>query len=312
MFLFTILSLINSPTVQNLVKDTYFTFTSNDDVIRVVHYTQMNCPACDEVEPVFVELSRMYWQEKRMQFAQFDCDRASDVCDSCGARDYPAWFVWFQGQSHPKRFNRNINVEQFTKFIRQGSGIRPTQNENNLLYVSPNEYSSLIKKSTCNFIIVDTPMDPQSQALHNASRNAELRVKRGAKFFAVDKNESPTAANHLIGQHYGAYFVKNNKWIQYNDDIDEDKIISFLRSQKCPLIISTPTPTPEPLPELEDVEDEPYPDSDSNSERRMNDQDDDEDDDEDSDDDLSDKKKDDFEDDDDFSFHDDDNEEFED
>lgn len=256
MILFTLLSIINTPTVRNLVKDSYFQFTGREDYIRVIHFYNNNCPACDSVENVYEEVSRMYYQEKRIEFGQLDCDKATDVCDSSSARDFPVWFVWFQGQTHPKRFNRNHDVEQFVKFIRQGSGIRPTANENNLLYMSNNEAGNLTKKAMCNFVIVDRPMEEASQHLHNESRHAELSVKRGAKFFAVDKDDVPVAAKKLAGKEYGAFFVKNNKWTEYKGEEDEKSIVQFLKEQKCNLIISTPTPTPEPLPELEDVADD--------------------------------------------------------
>ncbi|EAY19073.1 hypothetical protein TVAG_247520 [Trichomonas vaginalis G3] len=315
MILFTVLNIINAPTVANLIKDSYFAFTGVEDNIRVIHFYQKNCPACDSVEEVFEEVSRMYSREERVMFGQLDCDRATDVCESSSVRDYPAWHVYFKTNTHPKRYNRNFDVDSFVKFIRQGSGIRPTSNANNLLYIAPKDLLNITKKPLCNFVIVDKPMDQESQQLHNASRLAESAVRRGAKFFAVDRSESTEINKKLAGKSYSAFFVKSGKWTPYTGEEDKDSIVHFLRNQKCALTVATPTPTPKPLPELDDpVDDDPYFEDDVEPENPSQKAEDDEDDDENDEDDQPAQKKkkrtDDIEEDNDFELKNDDDEEF--
>lgn len=314
MILFTILGIINAPTVRNLLKDSYFSFTGVEDAIRVIHFYQKNCPACDDVEQMFEEVSRMYSREERVIFGQLDCDRATDVCESSAVRDYPAWFVYFKSQSHAKRYNRNYDIDSFVKFIRQGSGIRPTSNANNLLYLAPKDLLNITRKPLCNFVIVDKPMDPASQQLHNASRLAEAAVRRGAKFYAVSLEESVDINKKLGGKEYSGFFVKGGKWTEYTGNEDKESIVQFLKDQKCALTIATPTPTPKPLPDLDDpVDDDPYFEDDEDDNVKPTKKGDDEDDDEDDEDEAPKKKVlDDFEEDDDFEMKNDDDEEFQD
>jgi len=258
MIFFSILAILRTPTVADLVKDTYFEFTSKESGIRVVHFYTKNCPACLDVEPVFEELSRMYWQEERVRFGQFDCDRFTDVCDSCGARDHPSWFVWLPAQSHSKRYNRNIDPEAFTKWIRQQTGIWPHSGENNLLYYKTKSFEELYKKSGCTFTIFDSPRMPESQAIHNASRTLEKIVKKGSKFAAVDVNENKQLAKKVIGdKSFGAYVYSKGKWSEYDGGATDSEVLDFLK-KKCQITVATPTPTPEPLPDLEDLPEEEF------------------------------------------------------
>lgn len=254
---------LRSPTVADLTKDTFFAFTSNDQCISVIHFYGKNCPACVDAEDTFEELSRMYWQEPRVRFGQLDCDRYSDVCDSTGAVDRPAWLAWMPSQTHSKRYNRNINEEQFEKWIRQQTGIWPTAKPNNLLYINSSLLTSLIKKKTnCLYTIIDTPRMDESQPLHNASRTLEKKVRKGARFFAVNVGESPEIAKKLFKNEkqpkFGAFLYNKGTWSQYKGENDPESIAAFLKEKKCNLVIATPTPTPVPLEELEDVPDDEY------------------------------------------------------
>ena len=229
-YIFTLLNVLRTPTVVDLIKDTYFDFTSKDTGIRVVHFYTKNCPACLDVEPVFEELSRMYWQEKRVRFGQFDCDRFTDVCDSNGARDHPTWFVWLPAQSHSKKYNRNITPEAFTKWIRQQTGIFPHSLENNLLYLDSKEFNQVYKKGPCTFTIIDEPRLADSQPLHNASRELEKVVKKGARFLAIDLNENEILSKKLLnGKKFGGFLYSKSKWIEYEGKADDQEILNFLK-----------------------------------------------------------------------------------
>lgn len=255
---------LRSLTVADLTKDTFFEFTSNDQRISVIHFYGKNCPACVDSEDTFEELSRMYWQEPRVRFGQLDCDRYSDVCDSIGAADRPAWLAWIPGQTRPKRYNRNIDTDQFEKWIRQQTGLWPTAKHNNLLYINSTELNMMTKKKTnCIFTIIDTPRMEESQILHNASRTLERTVKRGVKFAAIDKRDSKALADKLFKKDssdikYGAFVFSKGSWTQYNGKSEPESIVTFLKEKKCTVLLSTPTPTPTPLEELEDIPDDEY------------------------------------------------------
>lgn len=262
--IFLFLLSLRSPTVSDLIKDTFFEFTSNEQRISVIHFYGKNCPACVDSEDTFEELSRMYWQEHRVRFGQLDCDRYSDVCDSIGAVDRPAWFAWIPGQTRAKRYNRNIDTDQFERWIRQQTGIWPTAKKNNLLYINTTELNALTKKKmNCVFAILDTPRIDESQPLHNASRTLEKTVKRGAKFVAIDKRDATALADKLFkkdnsNDKYGAFVFSKGTWSQYDGKSEPDSITAFLKEKKCNIVISTPTPTPTPLEELEDIPDDEY------------------------------------------------------
>lgn len=262
MFILYLLSL-RSLTVADLTKESFFEFTSNDQRISVIHFYGKNCPACVDSEDTFEELSRMYWQEPRVRFGQLDCDRYSDVCDSIGAVDRPAWLAWIPGQTRAKRYNRNIDTDQFEKWIRQQTGIWPTAKQNNLLYINSTELNLMTKKKmNCIFTIIDTPRMDESQNLHNASRTLEKTVKRGVKFAAIDKRNSKDYAEKLLKNSdknsFGAFVFSKGSWTKYDGKSDPDSIKTFLKDKKCNILIATPTPTPTPLEELEDLPDDEY------------------------------------------------------
>jgi hypothetical protein len=60
---FLLLLSLRSPTVTDLTKDTFFSFTSSEVSIAVVHFDGKNCNACIVAEDTFEELSRIYYQE---------------------------------------------------------------------------------------------------------------------------------------------------------------------------------------------------------------------------------------------------------
>jgi hypothetical protein len=192
-----------------------------------------------------------------MRFSQLDCDRASDVCDSSGVNSHPAWLVWLPGQSHSKKYNRNIDTDSFEKWLRQQTGIWPSARRDNLLYTNKSDVDLLLRKPGCVFAIIDSPRLDASQSMHNASRTLERKLRRGAKFIAIDGSENSGLAKKLLGDRkFGAFLwtkVSSSAradWIPFTGDADVDVIYEFLNDKKCGVALATPTPTPEPLPEL--------------------------------------------------------------
>lgn len=253
-----VLFCLKSPTVADLTKETFFPFTSSDVTISVVHFYGRNCPACVDSEDTYEELSRMYHQEPRVRFGQLDCDRYSDVCDSVGASDRPAWLVWFPGEAHSKRYNRNIDTPTFERWIRQQTGIWPTSRPNNLLYENTTQLEPMLRKSGCLFTIVDSPGAESSQKMHEAARSLEKSVRRGARFVAVDARENPALAKKLLTADFGAFLHTKGQWVKYEGAPESAAIRSFLADHRCGVVVATPTPTPEPLPELPDLPDEEF------------------------------------------------------
>jgi hypothetical protein len=120
--------------------------------------------------------------------------------------------------------------------------------------VNTTQFDELKKKSGCIFAIIDHPRLLATQELHNASRTLEIKVKRGARFIAIDKKESPTVSKKALGgQDYGAFVYNKGNWVPYKGEADPAKVQQFLNDQKCGVVLLTPTPTPEPLPELPDI-----------------------------------------------------------
>jgi hypothetical protein len=252
---------LRSATVTDLTKDTFFSFTSSEVGIAVVHFYGKNCDACTAAEDTFEELSRMYYQEPRMRFGQLDCDRATDVCDSSGVNSRPAWLVWLPGQSHSKQYNRNVDTDSFEKWLRQQTGIWPPARRDNLLYTNKSDIDPLLRKSGCVFAVIDSPRLDASQPLHNASRALERKVRRGVRFVAIDEAENSVLSKKLLGsQKFGAFLwakptaAARADWVQYTGPADPDNIRDFLNEKKCAVAVATPTPTPEPLPELPDLD----------------------------------------------------------
>lgn len=260
MLLLSILMILRTPTVTDLTKDTFFDFTSRDGLISVVHFYGRQCPACDDAEGTFEELSRMYWQEWRVKFGQLDCDRASDVCDTVHASNRPVWLAWIPGETVAKRYNRDINTDMFERWIRQQTGIWPPAKARNLLYINKTDVEAMKKRKTqCLFTIIDTPRMDASQNLHNQTRTLEKKVITGAKFFAIDQRENPLLSKKLLeNDKYAGFLFNKNKWTKYTGKEDTEEIMQFMKKNNCRLQIATPTPTPEPLPELEDLPDEEF------------------------------------------------------
>ncbi|KAH0788153.1 putative protein disulfide-isomerase A6 [Histomonas meleagridis] len=256
MFL-TFLLFLRSPTITDLTDKTFFSFCNQEEKISIVHFYQKDCPACVDAEDTYEELSRMYWLEPRVEFGQIDCDHYNDICDSTGVFDRPSWLVWMPGKTHPQRYNRNIDTAIFEKWLRQQVGIWPTSMQNNLLYTNKTMVSQLMKKPTCLFAIIDIPRYNGSQDLHNSARALEKKVRKGARFIAIDKRENEELAKSLLGdENFGAFLFKKPQTIKYESTADSEEILKFLKSYKCGVSIRTPTPTPEPAEELEDVIDE--------------------------------------------------------
>jgi hypothetical protein len=246
-------------TVTDLTKDSYFRFTGEDIDIAVVHFYGRSCPACTAAEDTFEEISRMYWQIKSVKFGQLDCDRYTDVCDSSGAPGRPAWLVFIPGETHSKVYNRDISTDGFERWLRQQTGIWPHAMKDNLLYQNASTVELIRRKGGCLFAIVDQPRSPETQPLHNAARELEKTVKRGANFLAVDKSDNlPLASKLLKEEKFGAFLYQRGEWTPYTGKAEADAIQEFLNERKCGLQIATPSPTPDPLPELPDLPDNDF------------------------------------------------------
>ena len=251
------LFILRIPTVPDLSKDNFFDNTGGKYKVFIVHFYGKQCPACVEAEPVIEELSRMYFQEKRIKFGSLDCDRYSDLCSSSGAFSLPAWLAWLQGEPHSKHYNRDKTVEAFTKWVRQYTGIWPSQLENNLLYQSKEEFSAMRKRTSPMFIIADTPRMEESQELHHIARAIEKKTKRGLRFAAIDKNEHKEFLSKIIGDDmFAGILYSRGKWTKYTGEISENGLLEFFRPLN--LVLATPTPTPEPLPDLDEMYDDEY------------------------------------------------------
>ena len=250
---------LKAPTVADLTKETFFGFVNSETSIAVVHFYGRNCPACVDSEETYEELSRMYHQEPRIRFGQLDCDRYSDVCDSVGAHDRPAWLVWLPGEAHSKRYNRNIDTPTFERWVRQQTGIWPPARPDNLLYENATQFAHMRKRSGCIFTIVDSARMDASQGMHSAARALERKVRRGVRFAAVDVRENKELGQKLLGgEEFGAFLYHKGKWTKYGGDANADAIRAFLADNKCGVVVATPSPTPEPMPERPDLPDEEF------------------------------------------------------
>lgn len=258
MFLLHFLSILRSKTVSEVDKDSYFKLISNESLLRVVQFFGKDCPACTATESIFDELSRMYWLEHRIKFAQMNCDLADDVCGAVTAYDFPSWLVWFPSKSLPRRYNRDFNCDSFVKFIRQQTGIYPFALENNLLYEKSETFTNLKKRNIPFFGIVDLPRMNESQELHYLSREIEKRVLRGIQFVAFDKTEDSSLTKLTIGEKpFGCFIFAKGKFHSFSGNIDSDSLLNFIKSN-VNAQFSTPTPVPTPYPDYEDYEDEEF------------------------------------------------------
>lgn len=245
MILFCFLFFRNVPTIQNLDEKTFFPFFHSQDHISVVNFYEKDCPACLSSEDTFEELSRMYWLEPRVRFGQIDCDKYSDICESTTANDRPAWLVWFPNQPHSKRYNRNIDADVFERWLRQQTGIYAPAPKNSILYANETQVRLLKKRITCTFIIVDEPRSKASQQLHRECRSLEKKIKRGVRFFAINKNENEEFKSKLGDEEYGGFLLsKKLSMVQYAGSEMESDIVSFLKKNKCDVVMTTPSCTP--------------------------------------------------------------------
>lgn len=105
------------------VRDDDFTGLIGKDKYVFVNFYCGSCPHSQESIPIWEEISEYYQNINMFVFYKLECDRYSAKCHKLGAEKFPQFSLFLPGTDILIPYNRDIDKDQFVKWVKQNTGI---------------------------------------------------------------------------------------------------------------------------------------------------------------------------------------------
>lgn len=148
------LSAVNSKIVT-LTNDNHDEYVNKGHIF--VKYYSPTCPHCREVAPVFETLSNNF--EKygdRITFAEIDCTKNNDACDSVDVRGYPTFYYFPTNKNNKIEYNGDRSIDDFSEFVGSNVGIFYRPKPKLLKEVTPETWNETVMDPTKNVFVAFT------------------------------------------------------------------------------------------------------------------------------------------------------------